>query len=879
MRCLYCGKELALLKRLRGGGDFCSDAHKHSYQEEYNRLALSRLLQAQKKGQKTTSPAAPNAPPPPNASVALEEPAPPLLEETASLPADAPVLERDLTAPPESAAGDLAAEEPSPEVVAEADSEALADDDASASAEPEPPEESDPVDTAGFLLENPTLAVWPEETPYFEPWLEPSAGPAMSEWALQNGAAFSLSTADLVSLDLRPGASSSNDHIFSSDLSPQAFTGAAPDRLFSALANAKKIVDKNRLPASGAIAIDIAPSAVASAADQSLVQAVGFESAVLVDDSQLLELSPTAIDFTAEDSDVVVLARSHFNGTNGAALAQAETELEIAAPSNDDSPRASLEALSRLHHELVEQEAARIEEPPTESAPAPMEAAAEVVEAMPVQVIMPVEAVTSQNPAPEPQTVKIKAEEPTPAREALKPTEAVRPKFTTELCDLSIRIFPPAKPALIAGEPFPSHIGPLMPHLKSLPLRPKVALAPGYVPPSNTPVLPEAKAPETKPPAAAATTVRAPSPSKPAPGGKPAARLTQPKRPTSPAGQVQPAAAKAPSPRVPASPKPVASPPVTVPEPVAAPANVKETTTKAPLAEKAPAADTGKPAADAGKPAADAAKLPADTGKPAADTGKPAADTGKPAQDQAKPRADLARPSADLAKKDNVPSFDIAQPASNSWLGSLKVKLGLAILILVLACAYFLGWGGKSHNPAGPNPAADGSGPSIIMGEGGWVEGWGGDPTGLHAGRQITIYRPSLKLSDYRLAFQASIDAKSVGWVFRASDPNNYYAMKLMTVSSGLSTKVALFKYLVANGKQTQVGRVPIDLAVHPDTVFDVRVDVRGPQFTTYIQGQQVDSWTDDQLKIGGAGFLNERDERGKVKSVSIRYLTSSGAK
>ena len=53
-------------------------------------------------------------------------------------------------------------------------------------------------------------------------------------------------------------------------------------------------------------------------------------------------------------------------------------------------------------------------------------------------------------------------------------------------------------------------------------------------------------------------------------------------------------------------------------------------------------------------------------------------------------------------------------------------------------------------------------------------------------------------------------------------------------------------------------------------------VDVRGPQFTTYIQGQQVDTWTDDQLKVGGVGFLNERDERGKVKSVSIRYLSGA---
>lgn len=47
MRCLYCGNELALLKKLTGGGEFCSEGHRQKYQEEYNRLALSRLLQAQ----------------------------------------------------------------------------------------------------------------------------------------------------------------------------------------------------------------------------------------------------------------------------------------------------------------------------------------------------------------------------------------------------------------------------------------------------------------------------------------------------------------------------------------------------------------------------------------------------------------------------------------------------------------------------------------------------------------------------------------------------------------------------------------------------------------------------------------------------------------
>ena len=157
-----------------------------------------------------------------------------------------------------------------------------------------------------------------------------------------------------------------------------------------------------------------------------------------------------------------------------------------------------------------------------------------------------------------------------------------------------------------------------------------------------------------------------------------------------------------------------------------------------------------------------------------------------------------------------MPNFGAMQQPSGSFAGSLKVKLGIAIVILVVACSTWLGWGGKSGKPAAPNSATstDGSGPSIIMGEGGWVEGWAGDPSGVHAGRQITIYRPSLKLSDYRIEFQGNIETQSIGWVFRAADPDNYYALKLSTVSSGLSSKVALFKYLVINGRQTQVGRV-----------------------------------------------------------------------
>src|SRR5579872_2886719 len=55
MQCLFCGKELALLKRLRGGGEFCSEAHRKEYQEQYEQLALARLLQAKPPAEPPTS--------------------------------------------------------------------------------------------------------------------------------------------------------------------------------------------------------------------------------------------------------------------------------------------------------------------------------------------------------------------------------------------------------------------------------------------------------------------------------------------------------------------------------------------------------------------------------------------------------------------------------------------------------------------------------------------------------------------------------------------------------------------------------------------------------------------------------------------------------
>jgi hypothetical protein len=235
-----------------------------------------------------------------------------------------------------------------------------------------------------------------------------------------------------------------------------------------------------------------------------------------------------------------------------------------------------------------------------------------------------------------------------------------------------------------------------------------------------------------------------------------------------------------------------------------------------------------------------------------------------------------AAASGSAAIDHTVPNFGAV--VNTSMFGSLKVKIGMAVLIAVVGIGVYFQVTSKAKTSAVPTKAGDGVGMSIMVGEGGWVDNWARDPIGLHGGRQITIYRPSLKLTDYRMEFQGQIDTKGIGWIFRAADPDNYYAMKLQLVSPELPLTVELYKYIVLKGRQVQVGRVPIDVPVKNDTVYSIRVDVRGPKFNTYVQGQPVDVWTDDQLRSGGVGFLNERGERGKIKSVALSYL-SGGTK
>ena len=146
-----------------------------------------------------------------------------------------------------------------------------------------------------------------------------------------------------------------------------------------------------------------------------------------------------------------------------------------------------------------------------------------------------------------------------------------------------------------------------------------------------------------------------------------------------------------------------------------------------------------------------------------------------------------------------------------------------------------------------------------------WAPGWSRHPDGYVRTGQLALYRPSAVYSNYRLEFFAQIESKSMGWVVRARDLQNYYAMKFMVVEPGLRPIIAMVHYPVVGGKKGHKVETPLSVMVHDNTPYHVAVEVNGNRVITSIEGQEVDRWTDDTLASGGVGFFSEPGERARL--------------
>jgi hypothetical protein len=149
---------------------------------------------------------------------------------------------------------------------------------------------------------------------------------------------------------------------------------------------------------------------------------------------------------------------------------------------------------------------------------------------------------------------------------------------------------------------------------------------------------------------------------------------------------------------------------------------------------------------------------------------------------------------------------------------------------------------------------------------------WSFSGTGFVQPGPLALYEPSLKLTDYQMQFLGMIDEKSMSWVARAENFENYYVIKLVVLKPGPLPTIGLTRYAVINGKPVDRVDRPVPISVRTDTIYRIRMDVHGSNFALEVQGQMVDSWSEPRLARGGVGFFTGRGEKSSIRWVQLTH-------
>jgi len=158
------------------------------------------------------------------------------------------------------------------------------------------------------------------------------------------------------------------------------------------------------------------------------------------------------------------------------------------------------------------------------------------------------------------------------------------------------------------------------------------------------------------------------------------------------------------------------------------------------------------------------------------------------------------------------------------------------------------------------------------QGAGNWAKTWSYDKAGFLCPGDLALYKPSVPLADYEMEFSGQIEKRALGWVYRAADTRNYYAAKLVVAGSGPLPKAELVRYTVIDGRKSRSTVTPLPFPVRNGKMYRVRVNVRGQNFTTYVDGHLVDFFRDPRLSRGGVGFFTGRGERARLRWVSVMH-------
>ena len=156
------------------------------------------------------------------------------------------------------------------------------------------------------------------------------------------------------------------------------------------------------------------------------------------------------------------------------------------------------------------------------------------------------------------------------------------------------------------------------------------------------------------------------------------------------------------------------------------------------------------------------------------------------------------------------------------------------------------------------------------------VESWQTEPAADMAGaarrRVINLYKPARTRADYIVEFSGQIEQRAMGWVFRMKDARNYYCLKLEKRGNGPAGTVQLVKFAVVNGEEQPHRLVELREPLRAGQSFQIRLDVKGQNFSTQVNGRPVDDWIDSHLASGTVWFSNESGQRAVISNVKVSY-------
>jgi hypothetical protein len=206
-----------------------------------------------------------------------------------------------------------------------------------------------------------------------------------------------------------------------------------------------------------------------------------------------------------------------------------------------------------------------------------------------------------------------------------------------------------------------------------------------------------------------------------------------------------------------------------------------------------------------------------------------------------------------------APSFGFTEPRPRTpaapKTSGMRTVLAAAAGAAVLGAGIFflIGKQGDAGLKSPPHVLADGAA------GGQWIANFAPD---AERQRRVSVLRSSLNRSAYRLDFESSIRIKALGWVYRAQDSKNFYVSKIEFQKPGLNPVYALVHYAVIDGVEQPRMETPLHVSVPMGGLYKIRFEAVGNRFTTWVQGERVEQWTDPQLSSGGAGLYGEGVEQ-----------------